>query len=202
MHPLFRRSVQAEHSLARFGAFSERTLELLNAIGGDFYDLRLEILVRLRLTRPPVERPQPARSIPSAAVYAGARRALDGPGQQRHRGGRAPCLRPHTVVLRADLLRAETETLRLTATVLCWLFTSSNRSIRDKATKALMAVITAQPAVYPHLLRQFVDVDDLYVGERVCAAGFGRSVEALATRSCERSRRQSTAPSSFPRRRR
>ena len=64
-------------------------------------------------------------------------------------------------------------TLQLAATVLCWSFTSSNRRIRDKATKALIAVITTQPAIYPNLLRQFVEVDDLYVGERVCAAEFG-----------------------------
>jgi hypothetical protein len=53
------------------------------------------------------------------------------------------------------------------------LFTSSNRKIKDAATKALITVITAHSKIYPALLRDFIEVDDLYVSERVCATGFG-----------------------------
>ena len=53
------------------------------------------------------------------------------------------------------------------------MFTSSNRKIKDAATKALITVITAHSKIYPALLRDFIEVDDLYVSERVCATGFG-----------------------------
>ena len=155
-------------------AFSERTLELFNKLGGDLHDPRLEILIRLatlqdhpwnarRLLDPFLRRlSMPERDAFWTIEVNGA--AEDG---------------DHAVwvlvwwCLRADLSRAEKETLRLAATILCWLFTSSHRRIRDTSTKALIAIITARPGTYPDLLPQFVDVDDLYVGERVCAAGFG-----------------------------
>ena len=155
-------------------AFSERTLELFNEMGGDFPDPRLEILIRLatlldhpwnahQLLDPFLQR----RSMPERDAFwtVEVNSAAEDGGH--------PIWVLARWCLRADLSRAEPETLRLTAIVLCWLFTSSNRRIRDVATKALIAVVAAQPAIYPNLLRQFIGVDDLYVGERVCAAGFG-----------------------------
>ena len=155
-------------------AFSERTLELFNKLGGDLPDPRLEILIRLATLQ---DHPW------------NARRFLDPFLRRLSMPERDACWTvevndaaedgDHAVwvlvwwCLRADLSRAEKDTLRLAATVLCWLFTSSHRRIRDTSTKALIAVITARPGIYPDLLRQFIAVDDLYVSERVCAAGFG-----------------------------
>ena len=68
---------------------------------------------------------------------------------------------------------ASLETLRLCAIVLCWCFTSSSRPIRDRATKALTTVLLVQPSIYIALLEAFTGVDDLYVWERLYAAGFG-----------------------------
>jgi hypothetical protein len=155
-------------------AFSDRTLELFNKMGGDFTDPRLEILIRLatlqdhpwnarQLLDPFLERlPMPERD---AFWTVDVNTAAEDDGH--------PIWALVRWCLRADLSRAGTETLELAATVLCWVFTSSNRRIRDTATKALTAVITARPAIYPWLLRRCVEVDDLYVGERVYAAGFG-----------------------------
>ncbi|MEN6488713.1 MAG: hypothetical protein ABFD66_07500, partial [Smithella sp.] len=45
--------------------------------------------------------------------------------------------------LNTNLIPADTETLRLAAITLAWTFTSSNRSLRDTATKALISIFTA-----------------------------------------------------------
>ena len=61
----------------------------------------------------------------------------------------------------------------LAALTLCWLFTASNRSIRDKATKALTSVLLARKEIFPRLLERFKDIDDLYILERLLAAAYG-----------------------------
>lgn len=62
---------------------------------------------------------------------------------------------------------------QLAATVLCWMFTSTNRVLRDKATKALSALLIANSGIFPYLLTRFADVNDPYVLERLMAAAFG-----------------------------
>lgn len=57
--------------------------------------------------------------------------------------------------------------------MLCWLFTSSNRIVRDKATKSLTNVFLSQADLFPELALKFDDVDDVYVLERIVAAAFG-----------------------------
>lgn len=56
---------------------------------------------------------------------------------------------------------------------LCWLLTSSNREIRDHATKALTQLIRVNPEIFPKLLDNFIQVDDLYILERLLAAAYG-----------------------------
>lgn len=60
----------------------------------------------------------------------------------------------------------------LAALVLCWLFTSTNRKIRDKSTKALTNILLANDDIFPKLLKRFVNVDDLYILERLLAAAY------------------------------
>ena len=64
------------------------------------------------------------------------------------------------------------ENQRLAAIVLCWFFTSSNRIIRDNATKALANLFLANRVIFLELLQRFAKVDDLYVLERLLAAAF------------------------------
>lgn len=63
----------------------------------------------------------------------------------------------------------------LAALTLCWLFTSSNRTIRDKATKALTNIFIHSVSIFPQLLEKLHEVDDLYVLERLLAAAYGAS---------------------------
>ena len=67
---------------------------------------------------------------------------------------------------------SDPENQRLAAIVLCWFFTSSNRIIRDNATKALANLFFANRAIFLELLQRFAKVDDLYVLERLLAAAF------------------------------
>lgn len=68
------------------------------------------------------------------------------------------------------------ESAELTATTLAWLLTSSNRHLRDHATKALVRVVTWRPILIDKLIRRFADLDDAYVAERVLAAAYGATM--------------------------
>ncbi|MFC0679328.1 hypothetical protein ACFFGH_15950 [Lysobacter korlensis] len=61
----------------------------------------------------------------------------------------------------------------LAALTLCWLFTSTNRAIRDNATKSLSSLLLSNRGIFPKLLAELENVDDLYVHERLVAAAFG-----------------------------
>ncbi|CAM4378775.1 hypothetical protein F901_00079 [Acinetobacter dispersus] len=56
---------------------------------------------------------------------------------------------------------------------LCWFFTSSNREIRDNATKSLTQLLRVNAEIFPKLLDNFIQVDDLYILERLLAAAYG-----------------------------
>ena len=64
------------------------------------------------------------------------------------------------------------ENQKLAGIVLCWFFTSSNRIIRDNATKALANLFLVNRAIFFDLQQKFAKVDDLYVLERLLAAAF------------------------------
>ncbi len=70
------------------------------------------------------------------------------------------------------------ETAAACATVLAWFLTSSHRFVRDRATKCLVALLTDRIELVCDLVRQFDDVDDLYVRERVMAAAYGVSMRS------------------------
>jgi hypothetical protein len=61
----------------------------------------------------------------------------------------------------------------LCAITLCWFFTSTNRTIRDRATKALAALLVFRSDLLPELVELFDDVNDIYLPERLFAAAFG-----------------------------
>lgn len=65
------------------------------------------------------------------------------------------------------------EALFLISVTLSWFLTSSNRYIRDKATKGLVIILNKNIAVLYKLLKRFEDTNDLYVLERLCAVAYG-----------------------------
>jgi hypothetical protein len=65
------------------------------------------------------------------------------------------------------------ETVDLCAISLSWMLTTSNRFLRDRATKALVSLLTGRLAAVVRLVERFTDVDDPYVAERVYAVAYG-----------------------------
>jgi hypothetical protein len=72
-----------------------------------------------------------------------------------------------------DKTHIDDESIRLCASVLVWFLTSSNRFLRDRATKALVCLLTPRIGVLGRLIVQFAEIDDPYVVERLYAVAYG-----------------------------
>ena len=66
----------------------------------------------------------------------------------------------------------------LSAMTLAWMLATSNRTVRNGATTALVNLLTGRFEATARLVEGFADVDDPYVVERVYAVAYG-----VATRS-------------------
>ncbi len=75
--------------------------------------------------------------------------------------------------LSTDVNRAGAENRRLAALCLGWALTASNRKVRDRATKALTALMVIDPKLFGDLIKAFEKVDDIYIHERILAAAYG-----------------------------
>ncbi len=78
------------------------------------------------------------------------------------------------------------DAMHLAALALCWFFTSSNRTLRDRATKAAVAMLTPRLSVVARLVDDFADVDDTYVSERVYAVAYGCAMRSRDNRQVGR----------------
>lgn len=65
------------------------------------------------------------------------------------------------------------DSLYLYGLTLGWFLTSSNRLLRDGATKALVNIFTDHVDIFYKVLRKFENVNDSYVLERLYAVGYG-----------------------------
>lgn len=65
------------------------------------------------------------------------------------------------------------ESILLTSITLSWFLTSSNRFLRDSATKALVNLLQNRIDVLKKLLEKFSEVNDIYVLERLYAVAYG-----------------------------
>lgn len=71
------------------------------------------------------------------------------------------------------------EAVRLCAITLAWCLTTSDRFVRDRATKGLVALLWERLYLLPPLLQTFEAADDPYVQERLLAACYGCSLRSL-----------------------
>ena len=71
------------------------------------------------------------------------------------------------------------EAIRLCGVVLAWFLTTSNRFLRDRATKALVNLFTERIHVLRQVIRQFLDVNDPYVSERMFAVAYGCAMRSV-----------------------
>lgn len=73
------------------------------------------------------------------------------------------------------------EIVRLAGLTLVWCLTASDRFVRDRATKALVSLLSPRIHVLRNLIRHFADVDEPYLQERLMAVGFGCSMLTEST---------------------
>lgn len=66
----------------------------------------------------------------------------------------------------------------LAAMTLSWIFSTSHRELRDRATKALSALLGPRLLIATELVKSFCTVDDPYVVERVLCAAYGAAMLA------------------------
>ena len=69
--------------------------------------------------------------------------------------------------------KLEPSVIDLATTTLAWMLTTSNRFLRDRATKALVSLLTDRFDFTANLITKFSEVDDPYVTERVYAVAYG-----------------------------
>lgn len=69
--------------------------------------------------------------------------------------------------------RIDSSVVDLAVTTLAWMLASSNRFLRDKATKALGTLLADRHESTQLMLKRFYGVDDPYVAERVYAVAYG-----------------------------
>lgn len=74
--------------------------------------------------------------------------------------------------------RIPEESIRLLCFTLSWFFTSSNRFLRDKATKSLTKVLSENLQLAPTLISYFSKIDDLYILERVLISTYGAAIRS------------------------
>lgn len=72
-----------------------------------------------------------------------------------------------------DVSRAEIERLRLVVSTLCWFCSTSDRRVRDHATKSVANVFFHKPELILPTVERFLVVNDPYVRERVLACAYG-----------------------------
>ncbi|MBI1212898.1 MAG: ATP-binding protein [Alphaproteobacteria bacterium] len=70
------------------------------------------------------------------------------------------------------------EVVILAATALSWFLTTSHRFLRDRATKAVVNLLTGRLDAARAIVERFASVDDPYVLERVYAAAYGVSLRS------------------------
>ena len=77
--------------------------------------------------------------------------------------------------------RAGDDILARALVMLGWMFSSTDRMLRDVATKGAIAILVDRPTLLPDFVRRFAGVDDPYVVERVAAACAGACLRDSAT---------------------
>jgi len=83
----------------------------------------------------------------------------------------------------------DAEARRLCAIALAWMLTTSHRFFRDRATKAMISLLTGHMDILKKVLITFEGVNDPYVSERLYAVAYGCAMrsekgEALSDLAC------------------
>ena len=151
-------------------SFSDRTVELLNQLS--WQATPLELLIELSAVEghpwnaDMLHRNLVRRSMPERDAFWTQR--VNGKIDQR---GAAHRLASWGLGQGPD--SASNETVRLALSTMGWLLTSTNRALRDRATKAATEILMRHPRATAPFVARFAGVDDPYVVERMLAAVAG-----------------------------
>lgn len=74
---------------------------------------------------------------------------------------------------------------RLAVLTLTWCLSTSNRAVRDLATKALANLLSSNLIDGAHLIRKFANVNDAYIAERLLAACYGAAMQGRDRCGCK-----------------
>ena len=165
-------------------SFTVRTLELLNSIKPSFYiDKRIEILLTFS-TEPThpwnadfLDKLLKDKNMADRDFFWSINIALE--DQEEEESEEREDQEKSTLriiidwALSTDLKNTDPERLRLTAKILTWMTTTSNRKIRDRSSKSLAKVFSANPDLIINMINNFKDIDDIYLLERLYAASYG-----------------------------
>ncbi|MGE4876538.1 NACHT domain-containing protein [Yersinia enterocolitica] len=154
----------------RLDAFTDRSLELLNKLGEQWID-KLALLVEVSMT---INHPWNAtflnnwlfeQAMPDRDSYwtNWVNWASLEEGNQVDR----------LISWANGTTNADTRHLELAGLVLAWLLTSSRRTTRDQASKALTSIFLRQSTVFQFVLEKLAGCNDPYLIERVYSAAFG-----------------------------
>ncbi|MFC2146103.1 AVAST type 2 anti-phage system protein Avs2 [Acidobacteriota bacterium] len=72
-----------------------------------------------------------------------------------------------------DKSRIDDNSIRLCGIALAWFLTSSNRFLRDRATKALVSLLSKRIHILRGVIGSFLQVNDPYILERLLAVAYG-----------------------------
>ena len=160
-------------------SFSERTLELLNNLKGHYYSHpALDILLKLS-TEP---------NHPWNAELLHRNLAKKKIAERDHfwsihvaHGDSSEEDDEYESIVRTiiewshsgEIESVEEERIRLCAITLIWFLTTPNRRIRDRSTKSLVRILSSYPHLVEDLLREFSDIQDTYLTERLYAVTYG-----------------------------
>jgi len=81
-------------------------------------------------------------------------------------------------VFSREVFKEVKEVQYLNGILFIWMFTSSDRFLRDKATIALMLLCSPRISVFEEYLQHFANVNDVYVLERLYAACYGATLRS------------------------
>ena len=84
----------------------------------------------------------------------------------------------------ADASEVDEKRLRLATVTLTWFLSTSNRAVRDRATKALVNLLSCKLGHAAALVDQFAAVDDPYITERLLAACYGAVMQGMDRARC------------------
>jgi len=80
--------------------------------------------------------------------------------------------------LKADMSHITSKSAELWATQLLWFCISSDRRVRDYATKGIIRIMEGHVVLWPKIIKRFVEIDDDYMVERCMATAYGSLIRA------------------------